>query len=145
MSPQWDLSVKMFCEEEFSVKDRHYHCCKLKGPNRIECFNNNAANPNYDPTEELPVPQLELSDNSQFDPTVCQRLYDRYCYNFSGIDIIAMFIFYCMLVVNSIGLNGSPNWTQFLILVKALACLSLFQKVNEALSKIKVGKVKVQL
>ncbi|XP_075868546.1 extracellular matrix protein 1-like [Nelusetta ayraudi] len=72
----WDLSVKLFCEEEFSVKDRHYDCCKLKGSNRIECFNNNAPNPNYDPTEALPVPPLELSDNSNFDHNVCQRLYD---------------------------------------------------------------------
>lgn len=78
VSPQWDLSVELFCEEEFSVKDRHYHCCKLKGSKRMECFNSNAPNPNYDPTEELPVPPLELNDNSNFDHNVCQRLYDGY-------------------------------------------------------------------
>lgn len=78
VSPQWDLSVELFCEEEFSVKDRHYRCCKLKGSKRTECFNSNAQNPNYDPTEELPVPPLELNDNSNFDHNICQGLFDGY-------------------------------------------------------------------
>lgn len=137
VSPQWDLSVKLFCEEEFSVKDRHYDCCKLKGSNRIECFNSNAPNPNYNPTEELPVPPLELSDNSNFDHNVCQRLHDGYL-TISLVLTSLQCLRYYILGMKSKGLNCSPKLllSRLLILYKALAHVFLFffKEVKQALS-----------
>ncbi|XP_034553427.1 extracellular matrix protein 1-like isoform X2 [Notolabrus celidotus] len=69
----WELSVKMFCEEDSSVKDRLYDCCRLRGSDQLSCFNNNAPNPNYEATEELPVPELSSADSFDFDPSTCQR------------------------------------------------------------------------
>ncbi|KAM7420804.1 hypothetical protein PAMA_015158 [Pampus argenteus] len=69
----WELSVQSFCEEDSSVKDRLYHCCRLKGSKRLNCFHNDAPNPNYEATEELPVPELPSTDEFNFDPNTCQR------------------------------------------------------------------------
>ncbi|KAM7383477.1 hypothetical protein PAMP_003123 [Pampus punctatissimus] len=69
----WELSVQSFCEEDSSVKDRLYHCCRLKGSKRLNCFHNDAPNPNYEATEELPVPELPSIDNFNFDPNTCQK------------------------------------------------------------------------
>ncbi|XP_070692212.1 extracellular matrix protein 1 [Pempheris klunzingeri] len=69
----WELSVKSFCEEDSSVKDRLYDCCRLTGSDRLNCFHNDAPNPNYGPTEELPVPPLPLDAIFNFDPSTCQR------------------------------------------------------------------------
>ncbi|KAM4690824.1 extracellular matrix protein 1 [Rhinophrynus dorsalis] len=43
----WNTILEDFCEEEFSIKTRHYHCCKKKGSAREACFNNEAPNPIY--------------------------------------------------------------------------------------------------
>ncbi|KAM9353408.1 extracellular matrix protein 1 [Symphorus nematophorus] len=69
----WELSVESFCEEDSSIKDRLYVCCEQTGSNRLNCFHNNAPNPNYKPTEELPVPPLPSSASFNFDPNTCQR------------------------------------------------------------------------
>ncbi|XP_042345879.1 extracellular matrix protein 1-like [Plectropomus leopardus] len=69
----WELSVKSFCEEDSSIKDRLYHCCKLTGRDRLVCFHNDAPNPNYEATEELPVPPLPSSGGFSFDRSTCQR------------------------------------------------------------------------
>lgn len=69
----WELSVKSFCVEDSSVKDRLYHCCRLSGSERLSCFHNDAPNPNYKATEELPVPPLPSTANFNFDPNSCQR------------------------------------------------------------------------
>ncbi|CAJ1062249.1 extracellular matrix protein 1-like [Xyrichtys novacula] len=69
----WELSVQTFCEEDSSVKDRLYNCCRLKGSDRLKCFSNDAPNPNYKPTEELPVTALPSADSFNFDPNTCQR------------------------------------------------------------------------
>ncbi|XP_029307235.1 extracellular matrix protein 1 [Cottoperca gobio] len=76
----WELSVESFCEEDLSIKDRHYSCCRLRGSDRLNCFQNDAPNPNYNATEELPVPPLLSTDNPymstvnfNFDPNTCQR------------------------------------------------------------------------
>ncbi|KAF1387926.1 hypothetical protein PFLUV_G00084980 [Perca fluviatilis] len=69
----WELSVQSFCEEDSSVKDRLYHCCRQMGRDRLNCFHNDAPNPNYEATEELPVPPLSSTTNFSFDPNTCQR------------------------------------------------------------------------
>lgn len=43
----WKNTLDNFCTEEFSVKARHYHCCKESGSQRETCFSNNAPNPSY--------------------------------------------------------------------------------------------------
>ncbi|XP_038567371.1 extracellular matrix protein 1-like isoform X1 [Micropterus salmoides] len=68
----WELSVESFCEEDSSVKDRLYSCCSLRGSDRLNCFHNSAPNPNYEPTEILPVPPLPFTANFNFDPNTCQ-------------------------------------------------------------------------
>ncbi|XP_007249888.3 extracellular matrix protein 1 isoform X2 [Astyanax mexicanus] len=34
----WKKSLSAFCDDEFSVKASHYHCCKQTGSNRRTCF-----------------------------------------------------------------------------------------------------------
>ncbi|XP_041649806.1 extracellular matrix protein 1-like [Cheilinus undulatus] len=68
----WELSVETFCAEDSAVKDRLYECCRLTGSDRLQCFNNDAPNPNYEATEEVPMPELP-SDAFNFDPNTCQR------------------------------------------------------------------------
>ncbi|CAN9513578.1 unnamed protein product [Ophioblennius macclurei] len=69
----WELSVDLFCQEDSSVKDRLYHCCRLNGQDRLNCFNKDSPNPNYDATELLPVEPLLSTANFTFDPNFCQR------------------------------------------------------------------------
>ncbi|XP_053182782.1 extracellular matrix protein 1-like [Scomber japonicus] len=69
----WKQSVNNFCEEDSSVKDRLYHCCKRQGNERLNCFHNDAPNPSYEATEELPVLPLPSSASFNFDPNTCQR------------------------------------------------------------------------
>ncbi|XP_039974488.1 extracellular matrix protein 1-like isoform X2 [Xiphias gladius] len=69
----WELSVKSFCEEDSSVKDRLYECCRLTGSDMLTCFDTNAPNPNYEPTEEIPLPPLPSTASFSFDPNTCQR------------------------------------------------------------------------
>ncbi|KAL6109508.1 ecm1 [Pungitius sinensis] len=69
----WELSIQSFCEEASSIKDRLYHCCKLSGNDRLTCFQHDAPNPNYEATEELPVPPVPSTDVFHFDPSTCRR------------------------------------------------------------------------
>nr|XP_046256299.1 extracellular matrix protein 1-like isoform X2 [Scatophagus argus] len=71
----WEQSVESFCEEDSSVKDRQEDCCRKPGNNRLNCFHENAPNPDYKPTEELPVPPLPSAAAFSFDPHTCQRTY----------------------------------------------------------------------
>ncbi|KAG8449855.1 hypothetical protein GDO86_016505 [Hymenochirus boettgeri] len=44
----WKNTLENFCIEEFSIKTRHYHCCKKKQGTESEvCFHNEAPNPSY--------------------------------------------------------------------------------------------------
>ncbi|XP_054477114.1 extracellular matrix protein 1-like [Anoplopoma fimbria] len=69
----WELSVQLFCEEASSIKAPLYHCCRLRGNDKLNCFQNDAPNPNYEATEELLVPPLPSTVNFSFDPSTCQR------------------------------------------------------------------------
>ncbi|MEE6491303.1 hypothetical protein FKM82_016170 [Ascaphus truei] len=44
----WKNALQAFCNEEFSIKTRHYHCCKKEGLVKDACFSNDAPNPTYD-------------------------------------------------------------------------------------------------
>lgn len=43
----WKNGIDNFCTDEFSVKTRHYHCCKKRDVERETCFRDEAPNPNY--------------------------------------------------------------------------------------------------
>ncbi|KAL0985383.1 hypothetical protein UPYG_G00156190 [Umbra pygmaea] len=72
----WDQSISTFCKEEFSVKARHYSCCREK-EDRDYCFHEAAPNPTYMPiTEETgstpdPEPEPEPEPGFTFDPKTC--------------------------------------------------------------------------
>ncbi|KAG7234208.1 hypothetical protein INR49_005527, partial [Caranx melampygus] len=69
----WELTVENFCMKDLSVKRRWYHCCKMSGSERLNCFNSDAPNPNYEATEEIPLPPLPATESFIFDPLSCQR------------------------------------------------------------------------
>ncbi|XP_019747733.1 extracellular matrix protein 1 [Hippocampus comes] len=69
----WELSVENFCEEDSSVKDRLYHCCRKAGRQRFDCFQNDSPNPSYEPTEALPVVPLPATVDFSFDKNTCRR------------------------------------------------------------------------
>ena len=70
---QWESHIESFCEEDTSVKDRIYQCCRKDGSDRLDCFHNDAPNPSYDPTEELPVSPIAATTEFSFEPSTCQR------------------------------------------------------------------------
>uniref|UniRef100_A0A3B3BIZ3 Extracellular matrix protein 1b n=1 Tax=Oryzias melastigma TaxID=30732 RepID=A0A3B3BIZ3_ORYME len=69
----WELSVKLFCEEDSAVKDVLYECCRKRGIDRLKCFNADSLNQNYQPTEELPVSPVPPTAEFNFDPSICPR------------------------------------------------------------------------
>ncbi|XP_017280422.1 extracellular matrix protein 1-like isoform X2 [Kryptolebias marmoratus] len=69
----WEHSVKLFCEADSSVKDRLYKCCMETGNKRLNCFSQDSPNPNYEPTEELPVEPLHSPANFNFERAACSR------------------------------------------------------------------------
>lgn len=70
----WEWSVKKYCEEDLSIKHPWYPCCKLTDNNsRLKCFSDDAPNPNYGPTEELPVQPLPSTTEFNFHQNACPR------------------------------------------------------------------------
>ncbi|XP_037532879.1 extracellular matrix protein 1 [Nematolebias whitei] len=69
----WEHSVKLFCEEDSSVKDRLYECCRKRGDKRLNCFSKDSPNPNYEATEELPVEPVRASAEFHFKLSDCSR------------------------------------------------------------------------
>ncbi|KAM4736309.1 extracellular matrix protein 1-like isoform 2-T2 [Anableps anableps] len=67
----WEHSVTLFCNEDSSVKDRLYSCCSDTVINRLDCFNDNSPNPNYEPSEELPVEEIGSAENFHFNQNDC--------------------------------------------------------------------------
>ncbi|KAG5270824.1 hypothetical protein AALO_G00172710 [Alosa alosa] len=54
----WKKALEEFCEDEFKVKTRHYHCCKLRAQARLNCFQREAPNPTYKSTTRYYGPEL---------------------------------------------------------------------------------------
>lgn len=75
---KWELSVEKYCEEDLSIKHPWYHCCKINDNNkRLNCFSNDAPNPNYGPTQGLPVEPLPSTAEFTFNPNTCQRCVEK--------------------------------------------------------------------
>ncbi|XP_077113895.1 extracellular matrix protein 1 isoform X2 [Ranitomeya variabilis] len=43
----WKETLEDFCNAEFSVKTRHFHCCRKSESQRETCFSDGAPNPEY--------------------------------------------------------------------------------------------------
>uniref|UniRef100_A0A8C3UU96 Uncharacterized protein n=2 Tax=Catharus TaxID=9184 RepID=A0A8C3UU96_CATUS len=47
--PQWKDVLDGFCTDEFGVKTRQFHCCRLHGAARRRCFSQETPAPTWDP------------------------------------------------------------------------------------------------
>ncbi|XP_036395120.1 extracellular matrix protein 1 [Megalops cyprinoides] len=70
----WEHALSQFCEEEFTIKTRHYHCCKEQGGARWSCFEKDAPNRSYLPTSDGSVaPQSPPEPGFTWNPNACRR------------------------------------------------------------------------
>ncbi|CAL8256606.1 unnamed protein product [Boreogadus saida] len=69
----WKQMVATFCDMDTSVKDRVYSCCKEQGSAQLKCFQEDAPNASYLPTEELPVSPIPVESSFSFSPDTCLR------------------------------------------------------------------------
>ncbi|XP_033836343.1 extracellular matrix protein 1-like [Periophthalmus magnuspinnatus] len=67
----WEKSINHFCEVGFRIKTTHFHCCKRNSSERLPCFDREAPNPDYNPTEESAVEPVAPDVEFNFDPTSC--------------------------------------------------------------------------
>lgn len=67
----WEKSVSHFCKVGFTIKAPHFHCCKIRGSERLSCFENAAKDPSYSPTEEEPVQPVPPKAKFTFDAQSC--------------------------------------------------------------------------
>uniref|UniRef100_A0A3B4A1I9 Extracellular matrix protein 1b n=1 Tax=Periophthalmus magnuspinnatus TaxID=409849 RepID=A0A3B4A1I9_9GOBI len=65
----WEKSINHFCEVGFRIKTTHFHCCKRNRSERLPCFDREAPNPDYNPTEESAVEPVAPDVEFNFDPT----------------------------------------------------------------------------
>ncbi|KAF7708603.1 extracellular matrix protein 1 [Silurus meridionalis] len=71
----WEKSLANFCNEEFSIKTRHYHCCKQNGQERWDCFKEEAPDPLYQPIvlgDEVPITLPSTIQDFDFNPSICK-------------------------------------------------------------------------
>ncbi|XP_063054664.1 extracellular matrix protein 1-like [Engraulis encrasicolus] len=54
----WREALHQFCEDEFGIKTRHYHCCNLRKKARWACFEREAPNPSYQPSRPYSGPNV---------------------------------------------------------------------------------------
>uniref|UniRef100_A0AAR2JNK3 Extracellular matrix protein 1b n=1 Tax=Pygocentrus nattereri TaxID=42514 RepID=A0AAR2JNK3_PYGNA len=70
----WKMSLSAFCDEEFTIKTSHFHCCKKKGSHRWKCFENDAPNKSYEPSGQglyADIPSMTM--DFKFNPDNCQK------------------------------------------------------------------------
>ncbi|KAL6488615.1 hypothetical protein MHYP_G00023560 [Metynnis hypsauchen] len=70
----WKKSLSAYCDEEFTVKTSHFHCCKKKGSEKWKCFENTAPNKSYEPSGQgsyADIPSMTM--NFKFNPDNCQK------------------------------------------------------------------------
>ncbi|XP_027005168.1 extracellular matrix protein 1 [Tachysurus fulvidraco] len=60
----WEISLSNFCKEEFSIKTSHYYCCKRNDQEILDCFEEAAPNPSYQPPDEKVSPTRDFNFNS---------------------------------------------------------------------------------
>ncbi|XP_072535691.1 extracellular matrix protein 1 [Salminus brasiliensis] len=72
----WKKSLSAFCDEEFSVKTSHYHCCKKSGSGKWTCFEKESPSnlQSYMPSglgswADIP----SMADDFNFNPRSCQK------------------------------------------------------------------------
>ncbi|KAM9114781.1 extracellular matrix protein 1 [Pangshura tecta] len=53
----WKKALEQFCDDEFTVKTKHYHCCKRAGTARELCFASEAPSLSYNPDVARPTPR----------------------------------------------------------------------------------------
>ncbi|XP_061103198.1 extracellular matrix protein 1 [Conger conger] len=70
----WEYVLNGFCEEEFSIKTAHYHCCKKRGGARWSCFEKEGRSFSYQPTSKGSVAlKSDPEPGFTWDPNTCQR------------------------------------------------------------------------
>ncbi|KAJ8290034.1 hypothetical protein GJAV_G00007980 [Gymnothorax javanicus] len=70
----WEYALNNFCEEEFSIKTRHYHCCKKQGGARWSCFEKEAPSQSYQPTTKGSVAFTSAPEPGfTWNPYACYR------------------------------------------------------------------------
>ncbi|TSK34834.1 Phosphatidylinositol 4-phosphate 5-kinase type-1 alpha [Bagarius yarrelli] len=70
----WEKSLSNFCQEEFSIKTRHYHCCKKNGQARWDCFEEEAPDPLYLPSDQkAPATLPSTIQEFDFNPNLCRK------------------------------------------------------------------------
>lgn len=70
----WEQTLIQFCENEFSIKTRHYHCCKKEGQAaQFRCFQQEGVNSDYQPITQNPETVTASKKGFKFNPNTCQR------------------------------------------------------------------------
>ncbi|KAJ8354709.1 hypothetical protein SKAU_G00222760 [Synaphobranchus kaupii] len=71
----WEHALNNFCKEEFSIKTRHYHCCKKQRAARWSCFDTAAPSPSYQSTSKpgSVSPKSPPDPGFTWNPNTCQR------------------------------------------------------------------------
>uniref|UniRef100_A0A8C3T6T3 Extracellular matrix protein 1 n=1 Tax=Chelydra serpentina TaxID=8475 RepID=A0A8C3T6T3_CHESE len=64
----WKEALEKFCDDEFTVKTKHYHCCKREGTDRELCFAGEAPKPSHDPSVASTAPPRACPST---DPAKC--------------------------------------------------------------------------
>ncbi|XP_060726155.1 extracellular matrix protein 1 [Tachysurus vachellii] len=60
----WEISLSNFCEEELGIKTSHDYCCKRNDQERLDCFEEAAPNPLYQPPDESPTRDFNFNSSS---------------------------------------------------------------------------------